>query len=1122
MIRITSFAKAKENAKGNGSSGGFTTSIKTELDTHYLWGQPFNGTQDVDGDMDVNGNINVYGDLAVGGDVKLNSDLTVVGDIQSNSVTTGTIDATNGNINLVNSQTVNTTDVNATNGEIENLISENAGISNLNVDVLNAKQAHFWELVIDKMRSTNGTFILSPANARIEKFETLYNKENVYYRLMWRTTDLQTNKAITNDFEVNDQIISMSFNQANAVNNYDISNKYYWVKVISKGTTTAYDTLRETTCDWHYIIVGEQWDGELNIEVGDEICVLGNTTDTDRQNAIIISSVNSTFLDEDLEAPSIAQYKGIKTFELKPYRMNVLSSNNNTFYGNFNVIVGDSSSDVKDLINDSKSNIASIQTDSLATFIMADSESKISSINAANGLVKKIEVYLGNDIIPTSEIQATSYVQWRGEKWYVNKKEPHLLREGIDISSLQIKDNYIAVNWDYHGKIKLISGQETDTSDDQETTASNTECKIYINFIHNGTTYEKVFTVTATVIMSDKGTDAEFEKLVVDNFEAIVTLEDKLKISGTAYIQHIKGNNITRVTDLANYTLDAVSNAGDKFNFNKSNYFYYTNSNYITNYSKQSNTQTKYTVRLFKNTNKIDELVFPVTFDSGAIFQVKADAITSAVSQSKTYTDGQITTVKNSISTIEQKADSISSRVKNIENDYVTSSELTQTANNIQLNVYNELNEKTGIDVRNGQITLNADNTTIVGNLNLTNTENGLTVYDEFSVPRINIQPKKIDDITTETEDVLIPYIYSYSNKNAKEWNGTSTVYSITLKKNETLDIRRIVCWMFAENSNQIYYPANGSAAPYAYGSITITKPDNTTQKINLVMQGRGYGKFEQIGKKTYIAEMDGTYKITFNMYCTETYQTSYPNLIINMNCVFEVTQTKQTYVGLDGMYVHNGASKHVYISEDKTQIQFCANGIRWNESIVNGTPIGGNSAMEVAVAYNGTKPTSVVWVPFYNYVPIFKPSNWENGTIINTGDTNKYYYNIDVQKDRGICVIDTVPLDSNNRVQDAWILLPNKAMEDGNGNVGYFLPVGYQITIVNHTFLNGHKCNVYVSGQASRKNEVVIVDSRRDQNYYCNLSNAITSDTYIYMGSYYSSDTGINTMYWQTRQDTQ
>lgn len=919
LIKITSFAKAKQNGGSGGTnttSKGFTTTIKKNLDMHYLWGQPFDGTQDVNGDMAVEGNINVTGTINAEGDITTTSDIHADG-ISSNTIQTGTIDADNGNITTVNSTNVNTTNVNATTGDIENLISDNGEIQNLNVDVLDAKQAHFWELVIDKMRSTNGTFILSPANAKIEK--VVEDTTNGTYQLMWRATDIYTNKAITNDFEVNDQIICLSFNQAEVGNNYNVDNKYYWAKVTSKGTTTAYDDLRQTTCDWHYITVGGEqvtWDGTLNPEVGDEICVLGNTTDPTRQNAIILSSTNSTFLDEDLEAPSIAQYKGISTFELKPYRLNCLSGNENTFYGNFNVVVGNSTSDVKDLINDSKSNIASIQTDSLMTFIMADSNGKIDSLTAATGLVKKIEVYLGNNIIPTSEWQDSCYVKWRDTQFYPietgSEHHIYLLREGIDIDSFTQNANDVQVNWTYHGE------NPTEEETTQETTPTDTECSIYIEFIHNGTTYQKMFNVPATVIRTEKGTDAEFDKLVVDTFKAVVTLDDKLQIQSTAYVQHIKGNTMTR-QDVSGYWLDAVSNAGDRFNFNKNDtntYFLYNNNNYIINYSEQANTQKYYTVRLFQGTKKIDEMVFAVTFDSGAIFQVKEDAITSAVTQSNAYTDGQITTVNTDISRIEQTASQISSRVTNIENDYVTSSELTQTANNIQLNVYNELNEKTGIDVSNGTITLDADNTTIVGNLNIKDSEQGIVIMDEYNNPKITIQNEtlgNLDDFDFGSTVLLSTKTNTTVNtQNYAVTMPTVNIGSLSAGQNLTLTEIKI-----KSNNMQNYFDTAIVSISYTY----IIKCGTTT-----VTRRTGNATLDDyewiIPDLTLNLTLSGNYTIDISFYATLSDTTYFGDFIHNFYFRCTTIQPNINKIATDGAVFASNTTKFNWFGPDQTMIR--------------------------------------------------------------------------------------------------------------------------------------------------------------------------------------------------------
>ena len=1076
LIKITSFARRKNNSTVSSSTtvvNGFATSTPAqtaELETHSLWGNEFNGTQDINGSMEVNGTIYTSDGINTDGDITTTSDIHADGDVYSNSVNTGTLDATNGDI-------TNFTSDEAT---IQHLISTNGDITNLNVDVLNAKQAHFWELVIDKMRSTNGSFILSPANARIEKVVANPTERN--YKLMWRAQDINTGKAITNDFVVNDQIICMSFNQADSGTQYDVDNKYYWALVTSIGTESMYDELMEQNVDYHYITVGgtqRTWDGTLNPEIGDEICVLGNRNDTDRQNAIILSSVSNTFLDEDLEAPSIAQYKGINTFHLKPYRLNCLSGNENTFYGNFNVITGNNTTDVKDLINDSKSNIASIQTDSLMTFVMADSLGYISNLNAATGLVKKIEIYLGNDLIPTNELQPSTYVEWNGQKLYptVSSSNPNI-RNGIDINEFVLNQNDIEIDW-------LFSGSSYQPT--------NTECVIYVNFIHNGTTYEKLFSVPATVISTEKGTDAQFDRLVIDDFSAIVAIDDKLSINATAYIQHVKGDQITRLTDLSQYSLDAVSNAGDTFTFNKTNYFYYSNASYKTNYSAQQTKQNMFTVRLFKGTEKIDEQVFNVVFDSGAIFQVKEDAINSAVQSSKQYTDGNITTVSNSISQVRQTAEQISTRVTNIENDYVTSSELTQTSDNIQLNVFNSLNEKTGIDVSSGTITLNANNTNIIGNLNLYKTnQNGITLYDEEGVQRVIINSDSIGDLTDFPNDSYGFYNGTFSGQ-ATSYNQISNVQSIgTFDAGTTLDIDLFNVNLNSNNGGTVSYPTQASANLL----IQIIKNDIVFEETVQITKVNNYGVYTNSTDKLRVPiKESGNYYVR---YTTSGFTNVLTNSTVNIICNarFQNGEEVQTYIGKDGFYSHVGSNKLLWLNQDEMRLQYGFSGFRF--TLPDNNSLKGQ--LQVIAGVHGSAPNyKNVYLPFYNYTPIFSPATFNNGTIINTNSTNKYYYQIDATKDYGLCVMVNNAVDIRGNNKETWLLLPKTIINVDGEEMP--LPIGYTVTVIK--MFSG--VNLYVAPSTEGYHTSVIVDSHMNSNYSIPMNDLNqTRETFVYIGKGY------------------
>lgn len=268
MIKIDSFIKKNAPNPSSTNGGGFansdtttnTTTVQKELEMHKLWGQNFNGTQDVDGDMTVDGNVTISGDVTA-----TNGNIT---NIESESIT---------NTGTITTDTINATNIKGTNANISNQLNAKDIISkNIATDYLTVtKSAHFWELVIDKISSTKGAIVVSPANCIVEDIEV--GKDGTY-KLYWRCEDKETGKAITNDFQVDDQIICQSFNAAN-ITDYNIRNKYYWKLVTNVGRTNRVDDLRGGECLWNYIqLSATDGDGTSIPEIGDNIAVLGNRT----------------------------------------------------------------------------------------------------------------------------------------------------------------------------------------------------------------------------------------------------------------------------------------------------------------------------------------------------------------------------------------------------------------------------------------------------------------------------------------------------------------------------------------------------------------------------------------------------------------------------------------------------------------------------------------------------------------------------------------------------------------------------------------------------------------------------------------------------------------------------
>lgn len=158
-----------------------------------------------------------------------------------------------------------------------------AGVGMVNDDELQTdkllvrKIMYVLEMMIQRMRFQGGIMVLSPATGfKIDRVETF----DTYYRVYCRPEDF-------NEFEVNDQARIQNFNGNNI--------KYLWSLVLSRG-------------DDYIDISRVDKDGEGVPAEGDEIVQLGNRTNTNRQDAVLLSAVNGEV--------GIFTYFGINSFDL--------------------------------------------------------------------------------------------------------------------------------------------------------------------------------------------------------------------------------------------------------------------------------------------------------------------------------------------------------------------------------------------------------------------------------------------------------------------------------------------------------------------------------------------------------------------------------------------------------------------------------------------------------------------------------------------------------------------------------------------------------------------------------------------------------------------------------------
>lgn len=328
MIDIKMYGTPKEEGNQISTVSQLVVEENNEntIEPHYIWGQLYNGKNDVNGDMTVNGyayidNIkttNIYSEDINSTYANLTYAISKYG--QFEKLSGGKLDAEWASI-------------------IKAYVNDLAckGITTENLNVTNS--AHFFELIIDKISSSGGAVLFTAANGfSIRKVDKLTNG----YRLYFLAEDRGT--KIDNMWKKNDQAICQNFNvggdkkytftQGSGIRRQlqvtQSSNKYYWALVVNTnneenggdpininiGTT---ENVNIQPC--HYIdISDDDYDGIIDPEVDDEIVMLGyrGNDDEARKNAIYISSYAS--LDKDLIAPLFVQYKGIDDYDLASHK----------------------------------------------------------------------------------------------------------------------------------------------------------------------------------------------------------------------------------------------------------------------------------------------------------------------------------------------------------------------------------------------------------------------------------------------------------------------------------------------------------------------------------------------------------------------------------------------------------------------------------------------------------------------------------------------------------------------------------------------------------------------------------------------------------------------------------
>ena len=165
-------------------------------------------------------------------------------------------------------------------------------------------------------------------------------------------------------------------------------------------------------------------------------------------------------------------------------------------------------------------------------------------------------------------------------------------------------------------------------------------------------------------------------------------------------------------------------------------------------YIKLSSTYKRYTIHWYNQNSGTRHVILGRVNSSWQM--TAADVYITGIEFREGYwTEEQM----ESQSMIQQTASEIRSEVENLEEGIST--EISQTANQIKLDVKNGLNS-TGINIEDGNITLNADKTTIVGDLELHDQEQGLVLYDGGNVAKVSVKSDTLGNLDPNGFGTLI------------------------------------------------------------------------------------------------------------------------------------------------------------------------------------------------------------------------------------------------------------------------------------------------------------------------------------------------------------------------------
>lgn len=375
------------------------------------------------------------------------------------------------------------------------------GRSHLITDYLEVRmKAIFEELVIKKTSTIGGKEIISPAGGvvahKVENVTVTYNEvSQKAYRCYFLAE--QEGDSVDNDFSVNDQVRSESFNVRKGTY-HKVGNHFYWRLVIGRDE----DPVELEGKKYHYIDLSDT-DCATASDVpakGDVLSQCGNRTDVERQNCLIFSAV-------DTYSPSVSLYHGINSYSFANREYVEYGVNKQTNKAFFNVY-GDM------YVGDRPSKENNYEGSS---YIKYDSATKQVSVK---GKISAKSTVDGKEL--------SQYIKENSAKGLTEEQVNNLIKNSQVITDLQNQVDGAIETWFYEGVPTLTNAPASSWTTDKDKDThlgdlyyDNKTGKAY-RFAKDGNTYKW------TII-----TDTDIAKALSDASKAQETANGKMKVFST-------------------------------------------------------------------------------------------------------------------------------------------------------------------------------------------------------------------------------------------------------------------------------------------------------------------------------------------------------------------------------------------------------------------------------------------------------------------------------------------------------------------------------------------------------------------------------------------------------------